>query len=166
MRLGSEGTGRACLAVLAIALASGGASTADTDTASDWLLEPREGVVRLRLVHHERTRPDGGELLVDANRRLLIWEGIPGEYGCREKLEVSFESVRAVRDEPEGLIHLEIKGQPRTKWVFVPLPHAAWIVQARSPLTTGSTPAFARTSSAPMGSRCSSADPRRSPALS
>jgi hypothetical protein len=140
MMLGSHGTRRACAAVLAMALSSGGGHAADSDTTSDWLLEPHEGVVRLRLVHQERTRPDGGELLVDANRRVVIWEGIPGEYGCREKLEVPFESVRAVRDEPEGLIHLEIQGQPRGRWVFVPLPHAAWIVQARSPLITGINP--------------------------
>jgi hypothetical protein len=135
--LRSGGTTRACLAALVTALAAPAAGAGETSAASDWLLEPRAGVVRLRLVHHERERPDGGELLVDANRRVVIWEGIPGEYGCRQKLEVPFESVRAVRDEPEGLIRLDVKGQPRGKWVFVPLPHAAWIVQTRSAFTTG-----------------------------
>lgn len=151
MTSGSQGMRRACLVMFGMALASSGAGAADTDAARDWLLEPHEGVVRLLLVHHERTRPDGGELLVDANRRVVIWQGIPGEYGCREKLEVPFESVRAVRAEPEGLLHLEIKDQPREKWVFVPLPDAAWIVQARSPLTTGFSPSVREGLTGPDG---------------
>lgn len=143
---------RACHIALAITLADGAAAAATgQDATSEWLLEPREGVVRLRLAHHERGRPDGGELLVDANRRVLIWAGVPGELGCRQKLEAPFDSVRAVRDEPEGLIRLEIKGQPRGKWVFVPLPHAAWLGQVRSPLTTGIASGIQETLAGPDG---------------
>ena len=135
------GAAGACLAALWVALPGvAGTAVAETTTASEWLSEPRAGVVKLLLVHHERGRPDGGELLVDASRRLLIWQGIPGELGCRRSLEAPFDSVRAVRDEPEGLIRLEIKGQPRGTWVFVPLPHAAWLGQVSSPLTSGIEP--------------------------
>ena len=140
-----------CRIALAITLAGGAAATRREDATSEWLLEPREGVVRLRLAHHERGRPDGGELLVDANRRVLIWEGIPGELGCRQKLEAPFDGVRAVRDEPEGLIRLEIKGQPRGKWVFVPLPRAAWLGQVSSPLTSGLDPGVSETFTGPDG---------------
>lgn len=141
-----------CNVVLAIALAGGAAAgAAEKGAASEWLLEPREGVVELRLVHHERGRPDGGELLVDSNRRVLIWEGIPGEMGCRQKLEAPFDSVRAVRDEPEGLIRLEIKGQPRGKWVFVPLPHFAWLGQVSSAVTTGFAPGISEMLTGPDG---------------
>jgi hypothetical protein len=92
-----------CRVALAIAVA-GGAVAGDAEkayagAAGEWLLEPREGVVELRLVHHERGRPDGGELLVDSNRRVLIW-GHPGEIGCRQKLEAPSESVRAVETSP------------------------------------------------------------------
>ncbi len=130
--------GKVAPAIAALALVSGAATVArPADAPVEWLLEPRVGVVELRLVHFERPRPDGGVLLVDSNRRLLLWEGIPGEVGCRQKLEVPFDAVRAVRDEPEGLIRLEMKGQPRGKWVFVPLPHVAWLGQVSSPVTTG-----------------------------
>ena len=130
--------GRIAPAIAALALAGADAALAGpADTPVEWLLEPRAGVVELRLAHFERPRPDGGVLLVDSNRRLFIWEGIPGELGCRQKLEVPFDAVRAVRDEPEGLIRLEIKGQPRGRWVFVPLPHAAWLGRVSSPFTTG-----------------------------
>ena len=136
-------TRRIAPAIVALALASGGAAPAGpADAPVEWLLEPRVGVVELRLVHFERPRPDGGVLLVDSNRRLLVWEGIPGELGCRQKLEVPFDAVRAVRDEPEGLIRLEIKGQPRGKWVFVPLPARRL---ARAGVVALSRPASGRT---------------------
>jgi hypothetical protein len=142
----------ACLLGLAISVVSGpAAGTAEDKTASEWLVEPRAGVVLLRLVHNERGRSDGGELLVDSNRRVLLWGGIPGELGCKQKLEVPFDKVRAVRDEPEGLIRLEIKGEPRGKWVFVPLPHFAWLGQVTSSVTTGLSQGVTDTLSGPDG---------------
>jgi hypothetical protein len=105
--------------------------------AIEWLLESRPGVLEMRLVHDERPRVDGGVLRVDANQRVVSWEGIPGERGCRQKLEVPFSRVRAVRDEPQGEIRLEIKGQPRDRWLFVPLPHAAWVAQLSSAVQSG-----------------------------
>jgi len=99
---------------------------------ADWLIEDRAGVLRLRLAHAERPRPDGGVLVVDPNRRLVTWEGVPGEVGCRKKLEAPFARIRAVRDEPEGVVRVEVKGEPRDRWVFVPLPHATWLARASS----------------------------------
>jgi hypothetical protein len=155
MTLASLDTRRTCLVALGLTLTltSGARGAAESSATSDWVIEPHEGVIRLRLAHHEKRRPDGGELLVDANRRVLVWEGIPGEFGCRQKLEVPFESVRAVRDELEGLIRLEIKGQPREKWVFVPLPHARWLQEVRSPLTTGFDPGIRDSLTGPDSAR-------------
>ena len=81
---------------------------------------------------------------MDPNRRVLTWEGIPGERGCRQRLETPFGNVRAVRDEPVGLVRLEIKGQPRDRWMFVPLPHAAWLAQPASALSGGMSKEVAR----------------------
>ena len=121
---------------LVLATLAAGA-TASSDEAIEWLLESRPGVLEMRLVHVERPRADGGVLRVDANQRVVMWEGIPGERGCRQKLEVPFSSVRAVRDEPQGAIRLEIKGQPRDRWLFVPLPQAAWVTQLASAVVSG-----------------------------
>jgi hypothetical protein len=129
---------RTCLFLVAAAL--GCRSTADAGDASEgneWLSENRSGVLELLLVHRESHNADGGVLQVDPNRRVLTWEGIPGERGCRQKLEASFGSVRAIRDEPVGLIRLEIEGQPRDRWRFVPLPHAGWLAHAASALSGG-----------------------------
>jgi hypothetical protein len=129
---------RTCLFVVAAALA--GRSTAagnETAAGSEWLFENRAGVLELFLVHRESRSADGGVLHVDPNRRAVTWEGIPGERGCRQKLEASFGSVRAVRDEPMGLVRLEIRGQPRDRWLFVPLPDAAWLAHPASALSSG-----------------------------
>ena len=129
--------------VLAGTLAPG-ASGGDEPAAVEWLLDGPAGVVELRLVHDEQRRADGGVLRVDPSRRLVRWEGIPGERGCRQSLEVPFGSVRSVRDEPQGEIRLEIKGHPRDRWLFVPLPHAAWVARASSAVQAGlsSSPRF------------------------
>jgi hypothetical protein len=141
----AEHTGSSVLAVqssgffLVAAMLAAGATAGDDDPggAIEWLLESRPGVLEMRLVHDERPRADGGVLRVDANQRVVSWEGIPGERGCRQKLEVPFSAVRAVRDEPQGEIRLEIKGQPRDRWLFVPLPHAAWMAQLSSAVQSG-----------------------------
>ncbi len=94
----------------------------------------------MRLAHAERRRPDGGTLVVDPNRRVLGWVGAPGENGCRRALEVPFARVRTVRLDPQGVLRLELRGEPRDLWVFVPLPHAAWLVQASSAVVRGFLP--------------------------
>jgi hypothetical protein len=117
---------------LAATLLAGLGRAAAADDAAEWLIEDRAGVLHLRLAHAERGRPDGGVLVVDPNRRVVTWEGIPGELGCPRKLEAPFARIRAARDEPEGVLRLEVKGEPRGRWVFVPLPHAAWLTSASS----------------------------------
>ena len=131
---------RTCPWLVVAVLACGATSGADQAAAgNEWLLENRAGVLELLLVHREPRSADGGVLHVDPNRRVVTWEGIPGERGCRQKLEASFGSVRVIRDEPQGLIRLEIKGQPRDRWLFVPLPHAGWLAHAASALSEGMT---------------------------
>lgn len=135
--------GNSCLAVVAAMLAlSAAPSAGETRSSSgiEWLVEDHPGVLELRLVHDEQRRADGGVLRIDANRRVVTWEGIPGERGCRQKLEAPFGSVRAIRDEPQGEIRLEIEGQPRDRWLFVPLPHAAWVANASTAVTRGVQP--------------------------
>jgi hypothetical protein len=127
-----------CLLLAPATLASGAASSSDdAGSGIEWLLESRPGVLELRLVHDEQRRADAGVLRIDANARVVMWEGIPGERGCRQKLEAPFGSVRAVRDEPQGEIRLEVKGQPRDRWLFVPLPHAGWVARLSSAITSG-----------------------------
>ncbi len=130
--------GRKCFFLVAAALACRSTAQAgDATEGSEWLSENDAGVLELLLVHREQRSADGGVLLVDPNRRVLTWEGIPGERGCRQRLEAPFGNVRAVRDEPAGLVRLEIKGQPRDRWIFVPLPHAVWLAQPASALSGG-----------------------------
>jgi hypothetical protein len=123
-------------AALPSVASSGEATAADVE----WLIEDRAGVLELRLAHAERTRPDGGVLRIDPNRRVVTWQGIPGELGCRQKLEAPFSRIRVVRDEPNGVLRLEVQGEPRDRWLFVPLPHAAWLARASSSVVEGFAP--------------------------
>jgi hypothetical protein len=142
----------ACLVLLAGTLGRCAAAHGDDGEAGvEWLLEGRAGVLELRLVHDEQRRADGGVLRVDPNKRVVLWEGIPGERGCRQKLEVPFSSVRAVRDEAQGEIRIDIKGQPRDRWLFVPLPHAAWVARLSSSVQSGIAPGLRDVLSFPGG---------------
>jgi hypothetical protein len=125
------------VALAAMLVTAAPSRAAETAPAVEWLIEQPTGVLQLRLVHDELRKIDAGVLSVDPNRRVVLWEGIPGAYGCRQKLEAPFESIRAVRDEPDGVIQLEIKGQPRDRWIFAPLPDAAWAAKRSRAVTSG-----------------------------
>jgi hypothetical protein len=136
--------------VVSVALALAAPPTAPPDPAGkgqapDWLVEDRAGVVRLRLAHAERERPDGGTLVVDPNRRVLEWHGAPGENGCRRSLEVPFARVRALRAEPQGVLRLELRGEADGGWELVPLPHAAWLTRTSAAIAQGFLPDFRNT---------------------
>jgi hypothetical protein len=92
--------------------------------APDWLVEEASGVVRLSLAHAEEAGPDEGVLTVDPERRLVTWEGAPGDRGCRRQLQAAFSRVRAVR-EADGAMRLELKDEPLDQWRLVPLTDAA-----------------------------------------
>jgi hypothetical protein len=106
-------------------------------TTADWLTEGG-GVLELKLAHQEPDRADGGILRVDALRRLLLWDGIEGELGCRQRIEASFEDVKSVKTGREAGFVVELRD--RRRFTFLPLPHAAWFAkQARTPDTRLST---------------------------
>ena len=121
------------------------AASAPLRDVPDWIVEDAAGVLSVRLAHAESTRPDGGTLVVDPNRRLLRWEGAPGENGCRRALEVPFARVRGVRLEPQGVLRLELRGEPRDPWLFVPLPDAAWLARTSSAVVRGFLPGMRET---------------------
>ena len=122
-------------------LRAAAAPAAAAPAAVDWMIEDPAGVLQVRLAHAEPRRPpDGGVLRVDPNRRVVTWEGVASEVGCRQELEAPFARVRAVRVEPQGVLRLEVRGEPRDRWVFVPLPHAAWLVQTSSAMALGFLP--------------------------
>lgn len=95
---------------------------------AEWMTET-DGVLELKLAHEEKARPDGGVLRVDPRRRLLEWEGIPGEFGCKVKVEVSFEDVKGVSVSDQAGFVLELRTGKNKKLTFLPVPHAWWFVQ-------------------------------------
>lgn len=64
-----------------------------------------------------------------ADLSLLLWQGIPGDIGCKLKVEAKFEDVEAVRTGDGAGFTIELKrGKPR-KLVLIPVPHAEWLLK-------------------------------------
>jgi hypothetical protein len=95
----------------------------------DWMAV-RNGAVELALAHRETDRLDGGILTVDPRRRVLIWEGVAGDMGCHVKVEVSFDDVRSVALGEPGFA-LEFRKGKGQRMLFIPRPHAQWLLQER-----------------------------------
>lgn len=96
--------------------------------SADWMGET-EGVLELKLAHEEKGRPDGGTLRIDSNKRLVLWEGIPGEFGCKLKIEASFDEVDDISvSELAGFV-LDLKKGKTRRLVLIPVPHAWWFKQ-------------------------------------
>jgi hypothetical protein len=123
------------IVLLLSVLAAG--SPPESQSPRDWLVR-RNGVLELALAHQESGDPDGGILTVDSNRRMIFWEGIPGDLGCKERVEARFEDVKGVRSlEGAGFVVEFVKGVGK-KLVLLPRPHAPWFQrQFRGPDAPG-----------------------------
>ena len=95
----------------------------------DWMAV-RNGAVELALVHRDTDRLDAGILSVDPRRRVVMWEGIEGELGCRVKVEAAFDDVRSVAVGEPGFA-LEFRKSKAPRMLFIPRPHAQWLLQER-----------------------------------
>src|SRR5882672_4603651 len=95
----------------------------------DWMAV-RNGAVELALAHRETAGLDGGILTVDPQRRVVIWEGVAGDMGCHAKVEVSFDDVRSVALGEPGFA-LEFRKGKGQRMLFIPRPHAQWLLQER-----------------------------------
>jgi hypothetical protein len=121
---------RSALSALLAPLALMGASArAGTEAGPDWITD-HGGTLELKLAHQESNGPDGGILRVDPTRRLLLWQGIPGELGCKLNVEASFDDVKAVRARADGGFAVELRREKATRLVFLPLPDAPWFAKS------------------------------------
>lgn len=103
-------------------------ASAPASNPADWMSET-DGVLELKLAHEEKSRPDGGTLRIDSRRGLVLWEGIPGEFGCKLKVEASFDDVKDITmTELAGFV-LELKSGKNKKLVLIPVPHAWWFTE-------------------------------------
>jgi hypothetical protein len=100
----------------------------------DWMAV-RNGAVELALAHRETAGLDGGILTVDPQRRVVIWEGVAGDMGCHAKVEVSFDDVRSVALGEPGFA-LEFRKGKGQRMLFIPRPHAQWLLQERKVRTS------------------------------
>lgn len=101
------------------------AGSPESSGEPDWM-SVRGGVLTLALAHEESQGPDGGTLTVDPNRRVVLWEGIPGELGCKDKREVRFEDIRTVRTQEGSGFVIEFNKRVGKRLVLLPRSHAPW----------------------------------------
>ena len=108
-----------------------GAPALAAQAPPEWMTD-EGGVLELKLAHDDKGRIDGGILRLDRNRKLLLWEGIPGDIGCKANLEAKFEDVAAVNVGDQAGFTVELKkGKPK-KLVLLPVPHAEWFLRQSS----------------------------------
>src|SRR5437870_3802730 len=100
----------------------------------DWMAV-RDGAVELALAHREPDHLDGGILTVDPRRRVVMWQGIAGELGCPTKVEASFDDVRSVSVGEPGFV-LEFRKGKGPRLLFIPRPHAQWLLKERTVRTS------------------------------
>jgi len=95
----------------------------------DWMAV-RNGAVEMALAHREVDGLDGGILTVDPRRRVLMWQGIAGDLGCRTQVEARFDDVRSVSVGEPGFT-LEFRKGKGPRLVLIPRPHAQYLMQSR-----------------------------------
>lgn len=95
---------------------------------ADWMSEV-DGVLELKLAHDEKKRPDGGTLRIDSRRGLVLWEGIPGEFGCKLKVEASFDDVKDITVNERAGFVLELRSGKNKSLILIPVPHAWWFTE-------------------------------------
>lgn len=112
------------LAVLVIAASPDKSPSPDAGLWSD------DGtVVEVPLAHRDRDRVDAGLLRIDRRKRVLTWEGAPGEIGCALRVEASLDDVTIAEARGPGLI-LSLKRGAVREMTLVPPAHFALLLQS------------------------------------
>ncbi len=115
--------GRTLLVAATAAWVFGGAATLRASDA-DWLTDDGN-VLELKLAHLDKNGPDGGILRIDRGKKVVSWDGIPGEIGCKLKVEATFDDVKSVSlDDYQAGFVVELKKGKTKKLVLIPVPHA------------------------------------------
>src|SRR5215470_11114674 len=109
----------AAAATLAIGVVSVAAAQ---EAPIEWIVDDG-GVLELKLVEDG---PCGGLLRVDPNRRVVRWDGIAGDIGCRDGFQAGFDDVKSVRTRSEAGFVIDFRKGTGKKLALLPLPHAFW----------------------------------------
>ena len=93
----------------------------------EWIVEEGSSLL-LRLVMDEGRGPCGGVLTVDPSRRIIRFEGIPGDLGCRRVVEAPFGDLKSLRTQRReaGFVLAFVSKEQGPKLVLLPLPYFNW----------------------------------------
>jgi hypothetical protein len=105
-----------------------GSPVRSADMPAEWLSDA-SGVLELQLAHAHPGRIDGGTLRMDRRKRVMLWVGAPGDIGCKESIEASFDDVKSVTVGDAPGFFVELKSGKTRKLRLIPVPHAAWLAR-------------------------------------
>jgi len=86
-------------------------------------------VLEVPLAHRDRDRIDAGVLRIDRRRRVLTWQGLPEEIGCRLRVEAPLDDVRGIAESRGAGLTLRLRSGPARELVLIPPAHFALLAQ-------------------------------------
>lgn len=108
---------------LVLSLAGAGAWAGETDWMTD-----EGGVVDIKVALADKGAACGGALMIDRNKKMLVFEGAPGEIGCKLKLEEPFAEIKSVKTGDGAGFLLELKKGKQKKLLMIPVVHVQWLL--------------------------------------
>jgi hypothetical protein len=108
---------------LVLSLAVAGAWAGETDWMTD-----EGGVLDIKVALADKGAACGGALMIDRNKKMLVFEGAPGEIGCKLKLEEPFAEVKSVKTGDGAGFLLELKKGKQKKLLMIPVVHVQWLI--------------------------------------
>src|SRR3954471_2071797 len=98
------------------------AASPEPSPSPDALWSDDGNVLEIPLAHRDRDRVDAGLLRIDRRKRVLTWDGAPGEIGCALRVEASLDDVAVAEARGPGLT-LTLKTGPVPEMTFIPPAH-------------------------------------------
>ena len=95
--------------------------------ASEWMADAG-GVLDVTVAMADQGAACGATLRLDRNKKTVLFEGAPGEIGCKLKLESPFDDVKSVKTGDGAGFLLELKKGKQKKLLLIPVPHVQWLL--------------------------------------
>jgi hypothetical protein len=94
---------------------------------AEWMTDDA-GVLDIKVALADKGAACGAALIADRNKKTLVFEGAPGEIGCKLKFEEPFAEVKSVKTGDGAGFLLELKKGKQKKLLMIPVVHVQWLL--------------------------------------